>query len=223
MREVMKFPLSEQVFHLVNLITWTILFISGALIYFKLISTQMVELLMDFHIAIAVIFTLNFIGFITLNFDRFVLILRNLLIWDADTFAWFKNLGGYPRRLFGIKFGSEKTAPQGRFNAGQKGAYLIFIFAIFTLTLSGWLLFLFPGAIGKIAFKILFYFHVFAGIFVSVMVYLVHMPMAILNTQDFRAMFSLGNGKISIEDAKEHSPKWVDNDLQGVENVLDKR
>jgi len=154
---VLKFPLSEKVFHNVNLITWIALIITGVLIYFRMVNEDMAEMLMDWHIGIGIVFTINFFGFMLLNFDRFSLMIRNLLIWDRDTFAWFKNFGGYPRRLFGIKFGPEEVAPQGRFNAGQKAAYLIFMFMIFGLIVSGWLLYAYPAAMGKIFTKWMFW------------------------------------------------------------------
>ena len=123
---VLKFPFSERMFHNVNLITWMILAFSGIIIYFGLIEESSVKFWMDLHIYVAVLFTVNFVGFVILNFDRFALMLRNLLIWDKDTFAWFKNFGGYPKKIFGINFGPEEVAPQGRFNAGQKPTYLFF-------------------------------------------------------------------------------------------------
>ena len=125
---VLKFPMSEKMFHNINMVTWMILAVTGMMIYFKTVDATTASLLMDFHIGIAIVFTLNFIGFAVINADRFFLMLRNLLIWDADTFAWFKNFGGYPRRLLGIPFGPEEVAPQGRFNAGQKFTYLFLTF-----------------------------------------------------------------------------------------------
>lgn len=214
---VLKFPLSEKVFHNVNLITWTILAVTGIVIYFRLVDDEMASLLMDWHIGIAILFTINFFGFVLLNFDRFALMLRNLFIWDRDTFAWFKNFGGYPRRLFGIKFGPEEVAPQGRFNAGQKAAYIIFMFMIFGLTVSGWLLYAYPAAMGKIFTKWLFIFHVWGSILTTLMAFCVHMPLAVINVEDLKAMFRFGPGDVPLEDAHHHAPKWVENDLMGVD------
>ena len=191
---VLKFPLSEKVFHNVNLITWIALIITGVLIYFKIVDEATAKMLMDWHIGIGIVFTINFFGFVLLNFDRFSLMIRNLLIWDRDTFAWFKNFGGYPRRLFGIKFGPEEVAPQGRFNAGQKAAYLIFIFT-----------------------KWMFWFHVWGSILTSLLAFCVHMPLAIINSEDLKAMFRFGPGDVPLEDAHHHAPKWVEDDLMAVD------
>ena len=214
---VLKFPLSEKVFHNVNLITWIALIFTGVLIYFRMVNEDTAEMLMDWHIGIGVVFTINFFGFMLLNFDRFSLMIRNLLIWDSDTFAWFKNFGGYPRRLFGIKFGPEEVAPQGRFNAGQKAAYLIFMFMIFGLIVSGWLLYAYPAAMGKIFTKWMFWFHVWGSILTSLLAFCVHMPLAIINFEDLKAMFRFGPGDVPLEDAHHHAPKWVEDDLMAVD------
>ena len=73
---VLKFPLSEKVFHNVNLITWIALIITGALIYFKIVDEATAKMLMDWHIGIGIVFTINFFGFMLLNFDRFSLMIR---------------------------------------------------------------------------------------------------------------------------------------------------
>ena len=67
---VLKFPLSEKVFHNVNLITWIALIFTGVLIYFRMVNEDTAEMLMDWHIGIGVVFTINFFGFMLLNFDR---------------------------------------------------------------------------------------------------------------------------------------------------------
>ncbi|OCR92070.1 cytochrome b/b6 domain-containing protein [Campylobacter fetus] len=211
---VLKFPFSERAFHLINLVTWFILAISGCLIYFKYISESQVKFFMNMHIVVAIIFSINFLAFIFLNTDRFILLMRNLLIWDRDTFAWFKNLGGYPKKIFGINFGPDEVAPQGRFNAGQKLTYLFFIFMIFGLIITGWALYALAPLIGKAATNFMFYFHIWGGIIATLIVILAHVPMVFLNKADFKAMFS--NGEIPLEDAMHHSPKWVKNDLTKV-------
>jgi formate dehydrogenase subunit gamma len=176
---------------------------------------------MDIHIVFAVVSTANFFGFAIINYDRFMLLLKNLTTWDKDTLGWFKNLGGYPRKIFGIKFGPEKVAPQGRFNAGQKLLYPIFIAMIFALIVSGWLLYAFTPALGKQAVSVLFYFHVWGSIVVTALVVFGHAPIALMSMSDFKAMFSGGEGYISLEEAKQNAPKWVENDLIKVESKED--
>ncbi|MGD9595329.1 cytochrome b/b6 domain-containing protein [Wolinella succinogenes] len=216
---VLKFPLSEKMFHNINMVTWMILALSGILIYFRIVDDPAAELLMDIHMVVAVIFTFNFFGFVVINADRFFLMLRNLLIWDKDTLAWFKNFGGYPRMLFNIPFGPEKVAPQGRFNAGQKGTYLFFIFMIFALIVTGWLLYAAAPVLGKTTVKYMFYFHVWGSIIATLVALGGHLPLALVNFEDFKAMFRFGPGDVPLSDAVHHAPKWVKEDLIKVSRV----
>lgn len=57
MDKVLKFPVSEKIFHNVNLVSWIFLVISGIIIYFKLADNEILKLLMDLHIAVAVVFS----------------------------------------------------------------------------------------------------------------------------------------------------------------------
>jgi formate dehydrogenase subunit gamma len=211
--KVLKFPVSEKIFHNLNLVSWIVLIITGCLIYFKALSDEAAALAMDIHIVAAVISTANFFGFMVINYDRFVLLLKNLTQWDKDAIAWFKNLGGYPRKLFGINFGPKDIAPQGRFNGGQKILYPIFIIMIFALTVSGWLLYALTPALGKQFVLFLFYFHVWGSIAVTILVVFGHAPLAIINFTDFKAMFSSGDGYVPLEEIKHSAPKWLENDL----------
>ncbi|MDR2081997.1 MAG: cytochrome b/b6 domain-containing protein [Campylobacteraceae bacterium] len=219
MREakVLKFPISEKIFHNLNLISWIVLIITGALIYFKALSDEAAALAMDIHIVAAVVSTANFFGFAIINYDRFILLLKNLTHWDKDTLAWFKNLGGYPRKLFGINFGPKEVAPQGRFNGGQKILYPIFIVMIFALIISGWLLYALTPALGKQFTVFLFYFHVWGSIVITALVIFGHAPLAVINFSDFKAMFSSGEGYVPLEETKQSSPKWLENDLVKIE------
>ncbi len=210
--KVLRFPVSEKIFHNINAITWYILFITGILVFLKIVPNPTREILMKVHIWTAIIFTVNFISFILIAPDRFYIMLKNLLIWDKDTFLWFKNLGGYPRK-FGIPFGDKETAPQGKYNAGQKIAYLIFIFMIIGLIISGWMLYFFRQGLGKELVLSLFYFHVWGSIIATLLVTFVHLPLSIINIEDFKAMWRLGSGYMPFEVAKHHSPKWVDDNL----------
>ncbi|WP_163329359.1 cytochrome b/b6 domain-containing protein [Desulfurobacterium thermolithotrophum] len=213
---VLRFPASEKVFHNINAITWYILAITGILAFFKLVPKSTAETLMQIHIWVGVIFTVNFIAFVLIAPDRFYIMLKNLLEWDKDSFAWFKNLGGYPRK-FGIPFGAKETAPQGKYNAGQKIAYLLFIFMIFGLIVTGWVLYFLKHALGKEVFLLMFYFHVWGSIITTLLVTFVHLPLSLINIEDFKAMWRFGSGYMPFEAAEHHSPKWVERDLVQIE------
>lgn len=55
MDKFLKFPVSEKIFHNVNLVSWIFLVISGIIIYFKLADNEILKLLVDLHIAVAIV------------------------------------------------------------------------------------------------------------------------------------------------------------------------
>ena len=207
---IMRFHTADKVFHAVNAITWFALLFTGALVYFCQLSDEMANSLMVWHIGIGVVYTFNLLGFIVFAPHRYAAMMNALLTWDMDTIKWFRNFGG---RFFGIPFGPEEVPPQGRYNAGQKMSYLIFMFMMYALAVTGWLLFYFAPAIPKDAFWYMYMFHVWGSIIVSLMVVGAHIPLALLSWEHFKGIWGLGEGTISYEAAEHHSPKWLEKDV----------
>ena len=218
---ILRFHTADKVFHGVNAITWFALLFTGAAAYFCDLSDATINNLMIWHIAIAVVYTFNLLGFLVFAPHRFAALLNALLTWDMDTIKWFRNFGGYPRRFFGIPFGPVEVPPQGRYNGGQKMSYLIFIFMMYALAVTGWLLFYFAPAIPKSAFWWMYMFHVWGSIICSLMVVGAHIPLALLSWEHFKGIWGLGEGTISYEAAEHHSPKWLAKDV--VQTNIEKR
>ena len=218
---ILRFHTADKVFHGVNAITWFALLFTGAVAYFCDLSYETINNLMIWHVGIAVVYTFNLLGFLVFAPHRFAALLNALLTWDMDTIKWFRNFGGYPRRFFGIPFGPVEVPPQGRYNGGQKMSYLIFIFMMYALAVTGWLLFYFAPAIPKNAFWWMYMFHVWGSIICSLMVVGAHIPLALLSWEHFKGIWGLGEGTISYEAAEHHSPKWLAKDVN--QTNLEKR
>lgn len=210
---ILRFHTADKVFHGVNAITWFALLFTGALVYFCKLSDETANNLMIWHIGLGVVYTFNLLAFIVFAPHRFAAMLNAFLEWDMDTIKWFRNFGGYPRKLFGINFGPEEVPPQGRYNAGQKMSYLFFMFMMYALAVTGWLLYYFAPAIPKDAFWLMFMFHVWGSILTSLMVVGVHIPLALMSWEHFKGIWGLGEGTISYEAAEHHSPKWLAKDV----------
>lgn len=214
---ILRFHTSDKVFHSVNAICWYALFITGAIVYFGnmmgAIEDSTANLLMVWHIWLGALFTLNFLGYLVFAPERFAVTMKNLMEWDKDTIMWFRNFGGYPRRFFKIPFGPEEVPPQGRYNGGQKMSYLIFIFAIAYLIVTGWLLWAGATMLGKELFYVLFITHVWGSIIVTLMVTCAHIPLALLSMEHFKGIWRISSGDIAAEAAKHHSPKWLARDV----------
>ncbi|MDD7442954.1 MAG: cytochrome b/b6 domain-containing protein [Sutterellaceae bacterium] len=210
---VLRYHPADKIFHTVNAITWFALLITGALVYFLDLSDETKGGLMVWHLGLAVIFTLNIVAYLCMAPHRFAVTMKNLLEWDSNSIRWFLNLGGYPRRFFHIPLGPVEVPPQGRYNGGQKMSYLMFFFAIFTLAITGWILWVAAPLVGKMAFKWMFYYHVWAGAIVSVLVVCAHIPLALLSWSHVTGLWRLGSGTISVEAAMHHTPIWFKRDV----------
>lgn len=134
---ILRFHTPDKVFHGLNAICWFNLLFSGVYVYFFDPDDHAAAVSMMIHLGVGVVFTLNFLAFLVFAPDRFALILKACMEWDKNTFLWFRNFGGYPRRLFHIPFGPVEVAPQGRYNAGQKATYIVFFLMIFLLIVTG--------------------------------------------------------------------------------------
>lgn len=210
---ILRFHPADKIFHGLNAILWFALAITGFIVYFGNPADACAENLMYWHLVCGVVFCFNVLGYVVFAPHRFALMLHACLTWDKNTWAWFKNLGGYPRRFFGINFGPVEVAPQGRYNAGQKASYLLFMFAIFTLAVTGVLLWIFAPAIQKDVFVTLFQIHVWGSALVTLLVICAHIPLALLSSSHFFGIWRIGTGDISMEAAEHHAPTWVENDL----------
>lgn len=110
--------------------------------------------------------------------------MHEILRTERPFLAWLHNLGGYPTKL--LRFlrltkAESSTAPQGRYNAGQRIAYALLVLLNLTLIGTGVLLFIlhqpheqspfYQGALAahSFAFK--------AG----VLILLAHIPMGLLS------------------------------------------
>ena len=210
---ILRFHAPDKVFHSVNAITWFALLFTGMYVYFCNPEAASAESAMLIHLILGAVFTFNLLAFIVLAPDRFALILRACLEWDKNTILWFRNFGGYPRRFFKIPFGPVEVAPQGRYNAGQKASYLLFMASIFMLVVTGWLLWTFAPAVGKSAFVSMFYLHVWGSLLITVLVVCAHIPLALLSASHFFGIWRIGTGDISWEAAEHHSPVWLEKDV----------
>lgn len=210
---ILRYHASDKIFHGVNAITWFILLFSGALVYFLDLGDEWRADLMYWHLVVGVIFTINIIAYLLMAPERFAVTMKNLLEWDKNSILWFRNFGGYPRKYFHIPFGPVDVPPQGRYNGGQKMSYLMFFFFIFTLCITGWLLWLCAPMIGKGVFAPMFYFHVWGGAIITVLVVCAHIPLALLSWSHVTGLWRFGSGTISVEAAQHHTPMWFERDV----------
>ena len=220
---VLRHPLSSRIMHSVNMVCWYVLFLTGALVYFRFVSGAEAAELMRVHILAAIVLTVTVISYLVISPDRAYLFMQEILSWDRDTFAWWKNFGGYPYRLLnrlGIYkyferfwFAKPGAPPQSKYNAGQKLLGITVVFGLVVLGLTGWMLFFFRQALGKNGVWLFFNAHVWIAILLTLFVTFVHIPLVIVNWPDFVSMFRIGSGTVPVEWAREHNPKWFEREV----------
>jgi len=54
---------------------------------------------------------------------------------------------------------------------------------------------------------------------VTLLVVFVHLPLSIINFEDFKAMWKWGEGDMPLKVLKHHNPKWVEKELVKIEEV----
>ncbi len=225
---VLRHPLSSRIVHTVNMVCWYGLFVTGILTYLKLVGNR--AFLMKLHIAFAAVLTVVLLSYLIVTPDRAYLFLQEVLNWDKDTIAWWKNFGGYPYRFLGktrfykyierFWFAKPGCPPQSKYNAGQKLLGLTVVLSLGLLGLTGWGLYFFRQALGKDGVWLFFNAHLWVAVIVTLFVTFVHVPLVIVNWPDFVSMFRIGSGTVPAEWAREHNPKWFEREVVEVVEVM---
>jgi formate dehydrogenase subunit gamma len=216
---VLRYYPSEKIFHAINAASWAFLIYTGLCTYFKWVSPETAAAYMHWHVIVAILFTLNLVGFILLAPDRALIMIQSLLTWNRNVFAWYRNLGGYPRKILGIPFGPKELAPQGRYNGGQKPIYLYLLTAQWVLAITGWVTFLLVPAIPKAGTAWMHSLHLWFAISATLLVVVIHIPLAFINWEFFKGIWRVGPGTIPLDVAKEEMAQWVAEDVIPVKSI----
>ncbi len=143
---VKRFHPSDQIVHFLNLICWAALAASGIALGSAArasIRPERLDVSVHFIAGFALIIVIAaWLVFSPARARRFV---HEILRTDRPFLAWLRNLGGYPTKL--LRFlrltkAEPSTAPQGRYNAGQRIAYALLVLLNLTLIGTSVLLFI---------------------------------------------------------------------------------
>lgn len=215
---VKRFHLSDQLIHFLNLICWAALSASG----FALASAaragirpERLDVSVHFFAGFALIIVIAaWLVFSPGRARRFV---HEILRTDRPFLAWFRNLGGYPAkvlRALHLTKTEPATAPQGRYNAGQRIAYALLVLLNLTLIGTGVLLFILHQPHEQTAlYQTVLAAHSIA-FEAGVLILLAHIPMGLLSLAQLKAILPGSNGRIPAETAAKHAPLWFREDLE---------
>lgn len=124
--------------------------------------------------------------------------------WGQEDIGWLK---AAPRYYF---LGDEKAMPpQGAMNSGQKMWWLITLVSSIVFIISGVVMWFAKGVASAAFLQWSVFFHDIAFIVAGVML-LVHVYLGVLHPMMKGAWGAMANGKVSVDYAKSHHPKWYE-------------
>lgn len=215
---VKRFHLSDQLVHFLNLICWAALAASG--IGFGSAARAGIRperLDVSVHLIAGFALIIVITAWLIFSPDRARRFVHEILRTDRPFLAWFRNLGGYPAKLF--KFlrltkTEPSTAPQGRYNAGQRIAYALLVLLNLTLIGTGLLLFILHQPHEQTAlYQTVLDAHSIAFV-AGALILLTHIPMGLLSLAQLKAILPGSDGRIPAEMAARHAPLWFREDLE---------
>lgn len=202
-RKLIRFTLTERLFHWAYALPFTVLGISGVLHKLRILgwggwgSPAFLE---GIHRGAAVALVLAPLGVLLLgNREALRQSSQDLTHWEKEDSKWFSLF------LLGPFRGRPRVVSVGRFNAGQKVNALISSSFILALMLSGGLVWaqkgngvLLPTLVHQ--FLAFLFIPFFGG----------HLFLALFNPSTRRALPGMMVGKVDVDWAREHHPRWVE-------------
>jgi len=191
--QIQRFSMAERVIHLLRLIAFLVLSVTGLMMAYNLQLWQQLffpspQRMLDFHIWSGVVFVVTTLAGIWLWF-------RDALFASYDK-LWFKRFGGY--------LGHKGEVPAGRFNAGQKMFY--WYTAVFGVLISfTGLILVFKGAFSLSAICLTSTLHNLLG-FIVIAGVVAHAYLGtVANPETWRVLV---DGSVSLAWARHHHPNW---------------
>ena len=213
---IRRFTTSDQLTHFLNAIAWIALGFSGIAIGSALrAGGEPSHAALGTHFFAGAVLSAILLVYTVGAKARFKRMLHEIFRRDRHFFAWLRCLGGYPQKFFGLKLAPGAVPPQGRYNAGQRIAYAVLVFANFTLVAIGLALFFShsPAGDASAAYEVLRFLHS-SAFALSVVILIAHIPMGLASAVSLRALRRFGKGFIPEAHARKTSPLWVAEDLE---------
>lgn len=197
-----RYSKQVRILHWVTAITWTILFITGLILFvpaFSGAAEGSITTLLHHWAAIIVCVWAGV--FFVLNPKGSMEGIKFAFKWGKDDIGWAKAAVGY------YFFGKEdKMPPQDHMNTGQKMWWVLVLGAGALMVITGIILMFFKTS-G--AFMWAGTFHAL-GMVVLLAMALVHVYLSVFHPKMRGIFWSMVNGNVSADYAKSHHKKWYD-------------
>ncbi len=202
-KNIRKHPLIVRIFHYILVFSFLPLAATGVMLSLQPFADATMGLIMRIHVIAGLVLSVNVLAFFVLGHDRAVLFTYRAIHYNKNDMKWMAILGGYPQKFLLRK--EVAVPPMGKYNTGQKIFGLAMIVGVFTMILTGWVLWGYLHTVPHTVLALFGTVHLLAGWFLTLFL-LVHIAMGLISLDDFKAMF--GNGKVSCATAQKHSPYW---------------
>ena len=200
---VRRFSTVEVVYHLVQLVLYLILFVSGGMLLLKrLFEVEKTDLIIlsNVHrlaglVLVAFITQTIIISVFSKNFRSLWKTVLYIFKWHFSDLVWLV-------KIIGNTFSKNVTLPPaGRFNAGQKLHLLVIVFVLFVFSVTGLIMIFVPGSIGG--------WIIHALCFIPSLLFLIlHLFLSLVNPSTRKAFKGIITGYVPIDYAREHHPLW---------------
>jgi len=204
-QELVKYRRPVRILHWIHSGAFVLLFLTGLILFLPPLAflaedswTRVI------HRISAVIFVLIPLFHLFTNWKASWLEVKKAFAWGEDDIGWLK---AAPRYYFGL--GEESMPPQGSMNTGQKLWWMITLVfgAIFVIT--GVIMWVAKGTAAAAVLQWGVVLHDIAFITTGAMLF-VHIYLGVFHPMMKGAWDAMATGKVSVEYAKSHHPKWYD-------------
>jgi len=218
---IQRHSLFKRVIHGVHMVATLILLVSGAVVFIpalgRAVGPEVVQMFRISHRVFAVVFIVAPLYGLIAAPKGFVHIVKNLFApWDADDKRFMVLFAKY---LFTPK--TTHMPKQHEVKSGQRLADALLIFAAVLIAVTG--VVLWAGAfVSADVFRIALFLHDVA-FFLIACIMVVHVYLGAGVWQPYRglARLMLGNGRVTVEEARYHWGHWAEVELASGKNVIE--
>jgi len=200
-----RYSKQVRILHWVTAVTWTILFITGLILFVPVFSGAAqggISTLLH-HIA-AIIVVAWAVRFLLWNPKGSLKGIKFAFKWGSADVKWL--MAAVPYYFFGKE---DKMPPQEHMNTGQKLWWLIVLGAGALMVLTGALMLFFRNFLPSGAFMWAATFHALGMVALFAMA-LVHVYLSVFHPKMRGIFWSMVNGTVAAHYAESHHKKWYD-------------
>ncbi len=216
--KIVRFSGWERFGHLVHILSFLILALTGLFLYMPSLAAFTIgeagELSRLIHRVAAVVFMVNPVIYLFFDTSRFTGSLKRIFSWTEEDTKWISS-GGFKSYWTGRKKG---LPPSEKFTPGQKINSMIQIIAFFVFAITGLVMWFGKEAVGLGLFQTMVVLHDLAMLF-AVGFFLIHFFMGVINPVTKVGAFSIVDGLMNVEDAREEHGLWFDKEVKNKELI----